>query len=38
MNNEENTKEKVVEELAVAMTEGMGEEVAKTPEKVVEIN
>ena len=42
MNNEENTKEKVeedaVEELAVAMTEGMGEDVSETTEKVVEIN
>ena len=28
MNNEENTKEKSVEELANALTEGMGDEVA----------
>ena len=39
MNNEENTKEKSVEELANALTEGMGEEVtAEEEEKVVEIN
>ncbi len=38
MNNEENTKEKSVEELANALTEGMGDEVAADEEKVVEIN
>ena len=37
MNNEENTKEKSVEELANALTEGMGDEVAADEEKVVEI-
>lgn len=37
MNNEENTKEKSVEELANAMTEGMEEEVTTEEEKVVEI-
>lgn len=36
MNNEENTKEKAVEELANALTEGMDEE-ATAEEKVVEI-
>ena len=35
MNNEENTKEKSVEELANALTEGMGDEVAADEEKVV---
>ena len=38
MNNEENTKEKAVEELANALTEGMDEEVTADEEKVVEIN
>lgn len=38
MNNEENTKEKVVEELANALTEGMDEEVTAVEEKTVEIN
>lgn len=38
MNNEENTKEKSVEELANALTEGMDEEVTADEEKVVEIN
>ncbi len=38
MNNEENTKEKSVEELANALTEGMGNEVTAEEEKVVEIN
>ena len=42
MNNEENTKEKavaeVVEELAAAMSEGMGEVADETTEKVVEIH
>ena len=37
MNNEENTKEKSVEELANALTEGMDEEVTADEEKVVEI-
>ena len=37
MNNEENTKENVVDELANALTEGMGEEVTADEEKVVEI-
>lgn len=38
MNNEENTKEKAVEELANALTEGMDEEVTAVEEKTVEIN
>lgn len=38
MNNEENTKEKSVEELANALTEGMDEEVTAVEEKIVEIN
>ncbi len=37
MNNEENTKEKAVEELANALTEGMDEEATAEEEKVVEI-
>ena len=38
MNNEENTNEKAVEELANAMTDGLGEEATETAEKIVEIN
>lgn len=38
MNNEENTKEKAVEELANALTEGMDKEATADEEKVVEIN
>lgn len=38
MNNEENTKEKAVEELANALTEGMDDEMATVEEKAVEIN
>lgn len=38
MKSEENTNEKRVEELAEALTEGMGEETSVKEEKVVEIN